>query len=54
VRTDESTDKYGRRWKLPTHELCPECGQPDNTGDCSHERLTDAEVVQLGGKVEPC
>lgn len=39
-------DKYGRAWDLPANELCFVCGQPDNCGDCNHERYTD-EVVKL-------
>lgn len=44
-------DKYGRRWDLPSEELCPACGQPDSCGDCNHARLTDDEVRQLGGEL---
>jgi hypothetical protein len=43
-------DRYGRSWRLSEAELCPECGQPDNCGDCTHEPLTAAQVVQLGGQ----
>jgi len=28
-------------------ELCPECGQPDNCGDCDHTPLTDEERARL-------
>jgi len=42
------TDKYGRGW--PDHyELCPECRQPDNCGDCWHDPLTPEQVDELGG-----
>lgn len=42
-------DAYGRGWDLPLSELCVACRQPDNCGDCNHERLSDADVRQLGG-----
>ncbi len=41
-------DSYGHIWRLPKSELCSECGQPDNTGDCNHKKLTDAEAKKLG------
>lgn len=43
-------DKYGRAWRLPLYELCDECGQPDNCGDCTHGQLTVEDVRQLGGR----
>lgn len=43
------TDKFGRKWNIPEDERCPECGQPDSCGDCNHKKLTDEEVLQLGG-----
>lgn len=45
-----TVDKYGRVWDLPQTELCRECGQPDNCGECNHKRLTDEEVRRLGGR----
>jgi hypothetical protein len=45
-------DDYGRRWQLPLNEVCYECGQPDNIGDCNHAPLSPADVTQLGGKLE--
>lgn len=42
-----STDRYGRSWSLASDELCPECGQPDNIGDCNHAPLTDEEAALL-------
>jgi hypothetical protein len=41
-------DKFGVKWKLPKRELCKECGQPDNTGDCNHVKLSKKEVKLLG------
>lgn len=43
-------DRYGRDWgpRMPC-EACPECGQPDNTAECSHGRLTVSDVLTLGG-----
>lgn len=32
--------------------MCDECGQPDNCGDCTHGRLTDDEVLDLGGLLD--
>jgi len=40
-------DKYGRIWNIPKEEACPECGQPDNCGDCNHTKLTDEDVKYL-------
>lgn len=42
-------DKFGRTWDLSLSELCPECGQPDNCGECTHAALSPAEVAVLGG-----
>jgi hypothetical protein len=42
-------DKYGRKWDFPKNELCPVCRQPDSCGDCNHKKLTEKEVVELGG-----
>lgn len=42
-----SVDRYGRTWHLPANELCPECGQPDNCGDCTHAALSDDEYALL-------
>lgn len=41
------SDRYGRTWNLSPDELCPECGQPDNCGDCNHEPLSDEDYVLL-------
>lgn len=48
-----TTDRFGRIWDLPATELCEVCGQPDNCGDCNHERLSTDDVTQLGGKEPP-
>lgn len=40
-------DRYGRAWDLPANERCPECGQPDNCGDCTHEPLSDEDAEVL-------
>lgn len=42
-------DQYGRVWYLPDEELCSECGQPDNSGDCDHEPLSEDDVRFLQG-----
>lgn len=42
-------DKFGRVWKNPSWDLCPVCGQPDNCGDCNHKKLSETDVVELGG-----
>lgn len=40
-------DKFGRVWSYPDEELCNKCSQPDNTGDCNHEKLSPDEVIQI-------
>ena len=45
---EATTDRYGRTWNLPSGELCPECGQPDNCGDCTHEPITAEQAAELG------
>lgn len=40
-------DIFGRRWNLSDEELCSECGQPDNCGDCSHRPLSDEDFILL-------
>lgn len=42
------TDRYGSRWPKD-FICCPECGQPDNCGDCDHTPLRPDEVKELGG-----
>lgn len=42
-------DIFGRIWDFPRNELCPECGQPDSCGDCSHDQLSYLEVINLNG-----
>jgi hypothetical protein len=42
-----TVDRYGVDWNLSADELCPECGQPDNVGDCDHTQLSPEEVRQL-------
>ena len=44
-----NVDIYGRAWNLPLIELCNDCGQPDNCGDCNHEPLTDTDYETLDG-----
>lgn len=34
-------------------ELCPQCWQPDNCGDCNHQPLSKEDVEALGGKFIP-
>ena len=46
-----TVDKYGRKWELPSYQLCPECGQPDSCGDCNHGKLKNKEVLYLGGSL---
>jgi len=37
VRTDKTRDIEGTA--IIEQKFCPVCGQPDNCGDCTHERL---------------
>jgi hypothetical protein len=46
-------DRYGRIWEIPDVEKCPECGQPDSVGDCTHQPLTDGEARLLGWERRP-
>lgn len=41
-------DKFGRIWDMRPWDLCDECGQPDNCGDCNHNKLTIDEVKEIG------
>jgi len=34
---------------MAPEERCPECGQPDNCGDCDHKPLDPTEVQVLLG-----
>jgi len=45
----KTLDKYGRIWDNPIWDKCTVCGQPDNCGDCNHQPLTRADVIELGG-----
>ena len=47
-----SVDHFGRVWDLPAAELCPECRQPDNCGDCNHEPLSEDQVRLLSGRLQ--
>lgn len=46
-----SLDLHGRWWPKDM-KLCAHCGQPDNCGDCTHEKLAEKEVLLLGGLLE--
>lgn len=46
--TEFKRDRFERLWPVDT-ETCEECGQPDNCGDCTHGKLTDEQVLDLGG-----
>ena len=43
-------DRFGRSWNLPKADLCPVCGQPLSAVDFKHHKLTDRQVVLLGGR----
>lgn len=47
----KTLDKYGRIWDNPIWDKCPCCGQPDNCNDCNHKRLTNKDVIELGGVI---
>ena len=40
-------DNFGRIWNLEEDEICPECGQPDNVGDCNHQKISAIQYKQL-------
>jgi len=40
-------DKFGRIWNLEEDEVCPECRQPDNTGDCNHHKISTSQYRRL-------
>lgn len=46
-----TTDSFGRVWNLPESELCPTCKQPDNCGDCNHNRLSADQAISLGAHI---
>lgn len=48
-----TTDKFGRKWKLPKNELCPVCGQPDSIGDCNHKRMGEKRMKFFKGCENP-
>lgn len=42
-------DKYGRFWPTVTPaERCSICGQPDNCGDCTHDKLPHNDASSMG------
>lgn len=46
-------DRHGRQWPKG-YALCDTCGQPDNSGDCTHTRLSSSEVLEIAsGESEP-
>lgn len=47
----DEEDKFGHRWpELSVAERCPDCGQPDNCGDCTCHPLTMLQAIDLGAK----
>jgi hypothetical protein len=49
---DDRIDRWGRNWPSEM-ELCPDCGQPDNCGDCDHTRISDEDRLTLIHGDEP-
>ena len=45
-------DKFGRAWKFSINEVCPICLQPNNSGDCNHEKLSKKQAKELGASFE--
>ena len=41
-------DRFGNRWP-GDFVVCPECGQPDNCGDCNHAPCTPEQILEMGG-----
>lgn len=46
-----TVDIYGHEWP-DGYEVCSECGQPDNCGDCNHQPLSDEDRAELLGDEE--
>lgn len=44
--SNRTPDSFGRRWP-ESYELCDDCGQPDNCGECTHVPLSDGDVAVL-------
>lgn len=42
-------DRFGASWPA-AYDTCPECGQPDDCGDCNHQPLSEDAVLQMGGR----
>lgn len=41
-----NTDLFGRVWPAE-YIVCSFCGQPDDCGDCNHNKLPDSEVQEI-------
>lgn len=48
VKIKGFANKFGRIWDMAPYELCVECGQPDNCGDCNHNELTIEDAKEIG------
>jgi hypothetical protein len=44
-------DIYGRIWYSQRSEACKKCGQPDSVGDCNHRKLSNRDVLMIGGQL---
>ena len=51
IRIMKTIDKYGVTWNNESWDKCPVCGQPDSCGDCNHEPLTRAEIIEIDGEL---
>lgn len=45
-------DKFGRIWNLEEDEVCPECKQPDNCGDCNCKKLSTSQYRRLTAQIK--
>ena len=43
-----NVDKFGRIWDMRPYDLCEYCGQPDNCGDCNHNKLSIEDAKEIG------
>jgi hypothetical protein len=46
-------DKFGRTWEYPDGvEYCPECHQPDTTGECRCSKISTSQYRRLTSQMK--